>query len=291
MTAASIATVRTAAELRHRLVEWRRDNVRIGFVPTMGALHRGHLELVRQARARTDRVVVSIFVNPIQFGPAEDLATYPRQEARDLDALSAQAADLAYLPDVNEIFPAGFATRVSVGGISDGLCGAARPGHFEGVATVVTKLLNQVQPDSAFFGEKDFQQLQVIRRLVADLGQPVDIESVATVREEDGLALSSRNAKLSTAGRAVASGLYRALERLAGEVAAGEEIAAAEARAGTELAAAGFERIDYVEVRLADTLSRPGRRWEPAQGAARAFGAALIEGVRLIDNVALPDRP
>ena len=201
MSATSLAAVRTIADLRARVREWRAAGQRIGFAPTMGALHEGHLSLVRAARQRCDRVVVSIFVNPTQFGPNEDFDAYPRNEAADLALLAGVSADLAYLPSVEVMYPKGACTTVTVTGITDGLCGAMRPGHFQGVATVVTKLLLQVLPDAAFFGEKDYQQLKTITRMARDLDIPCEIIGVPTVREADGLALSSRNVYLSPAER------------------------------------------------------------------------------------------
>ena len=192
---------RSVGELRQRVSAWRAAGERIGLAPTMGALHAGHLALVAAAQARCRRTVVSIFVNPRQFGPREDFSTYPRPEAADLEKLAAAAADLVFIPAVAEMYPDGFATTISVGGPSEGLCGAQRPGHFDGVATVVAKLLIQVAPDAAFFGEKDYQQLLVVRRMARDLDLPVEIVGVPTVREADGLALSSRNVYLSAEER------------------------------------------------------------------------------------------
>jgi pantoate--beta-alanine ligase len=201
MSQAVIPVARSVAELRRHVATWRSQGERVGLVPTMGALHKGHLALVAAAQGACRRVVVSIFVNPKQFGPREDFSSYPRPEADDLAKLTEAAADLAYIPEVGEMYPAGFATSISVGGPSDGLCGAQRPGHFDGVATVVAKLLTQVAPDAAYFGEKDYQQLMVVRRLARDLDLPVEIVGVPTVREPDGLALSSRNVYLSTEER------------------------------------------------------------------------------------------
>ena len=206
---ASLPIVRTVADLRARVRAWRADGLRIGFTPTMGALHEGHLSLVRLARTRADRVVASVFVNPTQFGPNEDFDAYPRDEAGDAALLAGAGCDLLYAPSTVEMYPAGAATTVTVTGVSEPLDGQARPGHFAGVATVVAKLLNQCAPDIAVFGEKDYQQLQVIRRLVADLDLPVEIVGSPTARADDGLALSSRNAYLTPAERAVAPGSTR----------------------------------------------------------------------------------
>src|SRR5262245_48206292 len=198
----ALPIVRTVAELRARVDGWRRDGERVGFVPTMGALHEGHLSLVRLARRHATRAVASVFVNPTQFGPNEDFERYPRNEAQDAGLLAGAGCDLLFAPTVTEMYPQGFGTTVTVAGVSEPLDGAARPGHFAGVATVVTKLLMQCGPDLAVFGEKDFQQLQVIRRLVRDLDIPVEIVGAPTERASDGLALSSRNAYLTPAERA-----------------------------------------------------------------------------------------
>ncbi|MDH5411851.1 MAG: pantoate--beta-alanine ligase, partial [Alphaproteobacteria bacterium] len=197
-----VAVDRTVSDLRARVRDWRTAGETVGLVPTMGALHEGHMTLVRAARAECDRVVVSIFVNPAQFGPREDFDSYPRQEARDLAMLAEAGVEAAFMPGVAEMYPDGFSTAVTVSGLTECLCGRGRPVHFRGVATVVTKLLLQCLPDAAFFGEKDFQQLQVIRRLAGDLDIPVAIRGVATVRETDGVALSSRNAYLTPDQRA-----------------------------------------------------------------------------------------
>jgi pantoate--beta-alanine ligase len=249
----------------------------------MGALHAGHLALVDQAAGRADRVVVSIFVNPTQFAPTEDLATYPRDLARDLAALEPRRVDLVFAPEAAEMYPDGSCTTVTVGGPAEGLESVARPHFFAGVATVVTKLLAQCAPDVAIFGEKDFQQLAVVRRLVRDLHLPVEIQSGPTVREADGLALSSRNVYLGAEDRARAPALYAALSAAAERIAGGGDPTAALAEARRAIEAAGFA-IDYVERRDAATLGAPdpsGRR------PARLLAAARIGGVRLIDNVAV----
>lgn len=276
--------VATVAALRSAVARWRRAGERIALVPTMGALHAGHLALVAAARARARRVVVSIFVNPTQFNEAEDLATYPRDEAGDLAKLAGARVDLAYTPSVDEMYGEGFATTVTVGGVSEGLCGAHRPGHFAGVATVVTKLFTQCAPDLAVFGEKDYQQLLVVRRLVRDLDLPVEIVAVPTVREADGLALSSRNATLDPDQRRIAPALYATLVETAGAIVAGAEPARACAAAAERLRAAGFTAVDYVELRAAETLA-PLSAFRPP---ARLLAAARIGPVRLIDNVAVP---
>jgi len=275
--------VRTVAELRRQVADWRADGARIALVPTMGALHEGHLSLVRLARAHARRVVASIFVNPTQFAPHEDFDAYPRDESRDAALLAEAGCDLLFAPTVGEMYPPGFATRVTVGGVSEPLDGQARPGHFEGVATVVAKLLNQARPDVAVFGEKDYQQLQVIRRLVRDLDLGVEVLGGATARAPDGLALSSRNAYLTPEERPVAARLHQALQRLAASVRGGAPIATAEREAAKALLAAGFARVDYVEVRDPATLTRLGPG--PATGPARVLAAAVLGRTRLIDNL------
>ena len=210
-----IPIVRTVAELRADRAKWRKAGEKIALVPTMGALHQGHLSLVALAKEKADRAVVSIFVNPIQFGPREDFHLYPRDEAGDLAKLAAAGADLVFIPDVAEMYPAGFSTRINVGDLTEDLCGAARPNHFDGVATVVAKLLLQCAPDVAIFGEKDYQQLLVIRRMVRDLNLPVEILGGPIVREKDGLALSSRNAYLSPAERRIAPLLHQTIAQVA----------------------------------------------------------------------------
>jgi pantoate--beta-alanine ligase len=276
-----LGVVNTVAALRKAVAAWRASGLSVGLVPTMGFLHRGHVALVNAARARTDRVIASIFVNPSQFGENEDFQTYPRDLDGDLAKLDGAGTALVFVPDVTEMYPHGFSSSVSVTGITDGLCGAARPGHFAGVATIVTKLLLQCLPDQAFFGEKDYQQLQVIRRMAYDLDIPVDIVGVATVREDDGLAISSRNAYLSPEHRALAPELHRAIMEAATAAAAGATAAAVCAAAEARLAATGFSPIDYVEMCDAETL-------EPVKVAnrpTRVFAAAHLGATRLIDNV------
>lgn len=274
-------TVRSLPDLREALAGFRRAGERIALVPTMGALHDGHLALVEAAKRAGERVVVSIFVNPKQFGPNEDLAKYPRREAADSRMLASANVDLLWMPPVEVMYPEGFATSVSVTGVSEVLDGAHRPGHFDGVATVVTKLFNQVQPDIALFGEKDWQQLAVIRRMVADLDLAIEIHGIPTQREDDGLALSSRNAYLMPEDRARAVALPRALGAAERAIAEGGEPEAALAQARESLTAAGFE-VDYVTLADAETLGEamPGRPW-------RLLAAARIGGTRLIDNIAV----
>jgi len=281
--APAIAIVRTVAALRERVHEWRAGGARVGLVPTMGGLHEGHLALVRCALAETGRTCVSIFVNPRQFDAAEDFAGYPRDEAGDAARLAGAGAQLLFAPSAAEMYPQNFATRVTVGGLGEMLEGACRAGFFTGVATVVTKLLCQVHPDVAYFGEKDYQQLVVVRRLVADLDIPVRIAAVPTVRAADGLALSSRNASLTRAERRIAPALYRTLCEVAAAVRAGATPRDAAAAGAESLAAAGFAAVDYVSVRDARTLAP----LPAVAGPARVLGAARLGRVRLIDNVAV----
>jgi pantoate--beta-alanine ligase len=277
--------VRTVADLRAQAAAWKAQGLRVGLTPTMGALHDGHLSLLTLAAQRTERVVASVFVNPTQFAPHEDFEAYPRDEAGDAALLEAAGCDLLYAPTVAEMYPPGASTTVTVSGVSEPLDGAARPTHFAGVATIVTKLLLQCAPDVAVFGEKDYQQLQVIRRLVRDLDIPVEIVGGPIVRAADGLALSSRNAYLTPEERAAAPALGRALAQVVTRVRAGVSVRDAEAQAEAMLQAAGFSRIDYVEVRGADDLSRLGP--EPITGPARVLGAAVLGRTRLIDNMAV----
>lgn len=280
----ALTVVRDVQSLRRRISALRAAGKTIGFVPTMGAIHAGHLSLVDRAKALADAVIVSIFVNPTQFGPDEDLASYPRKDEEDWEVLSAAGIDLLFMPDADEMYPEGFQTDVRVPEVSAGLCGAARPGHFDGVATVVTKLLLQVLPDYAVFGEKDFQQLAVIRRLVIDLNIPVDIVGAPTVRESDGLALSSRNAYLTEEEREIAPALHRTLTTVANDLAQGEDSAGCCEAAVAALEAAGFSAVDYVEVRDAESLAA-----NPASGRPRrVLAAAHLGKARLIDNVPVP---
>jgi pantoate--beta-alanine ligase len=277
--------VRTVAALRAQVGGWRTAGERVGFVPTMGALHEGHLSLVRLAKQQAQRAVVSIFVNPTQFGPNEDFAAYPRDELRDAELLASVGCDLIYVPAAAEMYPQGFATIVTVAGVSEPLDGVARPGHFAGVSTVVTKLLLQCGADLAVFGEKDYQQLQVIRRLVRDLDIPVEILGGPIARAEDGLALSSRNAYLTPAERPAAAELHRVLATAVEQLRAGRAVRDVEAEAIARLAAVGFARTDYVEVRGADDLARRGPG--PVEPPARILGAAVLGRTRLIDNLAV----
>jgi pantoate--beta-alanine ligase len=277
-------TVRTVAELRAALAS-RRSNGDVGLVPTMGSFHEGHLSLMRQAREDCATVVVSLFVNPTQFGEGEDLDAYPRDEARDAELAAEQGADLMFAPPLEEVYPPGFDTTVEVHGLTDILCGAHRPEHFRGVTTVVTKLLNMVQPDVAYFGQKDAQQATVIRKLVRDLDIPARIEVLPTVREPDGLALSSRNAYLSGEERERALALHRALRAADAAVADGRRDAASVlAAARHELDAGGVEP-EYLELRSADNLS-PAER---VNGRTLLAVAARVGRARLIDNAILGD--
>ncbi|WP_367715626.1 pantoate--beta-alanine ligase [Nitratireductor sp. GISD-1A_MAKvit] len=276
-----LSILRTVDALRERVRCFRNAGESVAVVPTMGALHRGHLSLVETAKANADRVIVTLFVNPKQFNNASDLKAYPRTEADDAAKLAPLAVDVLFAPDVAEMYGTGFSTNVSVAGVSDGLCGAHRPGHFDGVATVVAKLLLQSGADYACFGEKDYQQLLVVRRLVADLNIPTGIIACPTVRETDGLALSSRNVRLSTQERqkapAMAEILFESARRLTDGVQAG--IVLNDARSALE--DVGFDRVEYFELRDAETL----QPMEHADRPARLLAAAWLGETRLIDNV------
>jgi len=276
-------TVHTIVELRDIVRDWRRAGDLVALTPTMGGLHEGHLSLVRAARRRARRVIATIFVNPTQFGAGEDFDTYPRDVVRDAELLTGAGCDLIYAPPVSEMYPEGFGTTVTVDTTTAGLCGAHRPGHFDGVTTVVCKLLNQAHPDYAIFGEKDWQQLVTIRRMARDLDLPVRIASSPTVREADGLAMSSRNRSLSPAQRRVAAKLNKALFAAADHIAHGVPVARVVDACGRALLSAGFDGIDYLEARDAHTL-------EPVQAfssgiESRLFAAARLGQTRLIDNV------
>ncbi|ATQ67257.1 MULTISPECIES: pantoate--beta-alanine ligase [Methylosinus] len=285
-SAPSVPLVGSLAELRRRVADWRARGERIGFVPTMGALHDGHLSLVEEARRRAERVVVSVFVNPTQFAANEDFGRYPRMLEADLDRLARVAADLCYAPAVEEMYPPGFSTGVTVGGPAEAdLEDRFRPTHFAGVAVVVAKLLNQAEPDIAVFGEKDYQQLLVIRRMARDLDLRAEIVGAPTLREADGLAMSSRNVYLSDEERRVAPALHRALVAAAGRISAGEPIGHVMGEAREEVATAGFA-IDYLEARHALTLARIARRQD---GPARLLAAARLGATRLIDNIAVEE--
>lgn len=279
-----MATLRRVTDLRRIVGDWRRAGESIGVVPTMGALHAGHLALVAAARRDCARVIATIFVNPKQFNRSDDLAGYPRDEAGDAAKLSAAGVDLLFTPPLEEVYPDGFATKVSVPGLSDCLCGLTRPGHMDGVATVVTKLFLMTGAGRAYFGEKDYQQLLVVKRLARDLDIPVEVVPVPTVRDSDGLALSSRNALLTDGQRARAAALYRTLTAMAPRLTGGETAAPVLAWGRAELARAGIDTLDYLELRDAESLED----LPPADRPARLFVAAWLGPVRLIDNVAVP---
>ncbi len=276
-------TVRDPEALGARVRAWREAGETVGLVPTMGGIHDGHLALVRAARAASDRVVASLFVNPAQFGPDEDFGGYPRDEEKDAALIEAAGGELLYAPSVETMYPDGFQTTIKLAEVTKGLCGDHRPGHFDGVATLVAKLFIQCMPDAAWFGEKDYQQLVVIRRLARDLGLAVAVHGVATVREPDGLALSSRNAYLDARERTIAPILYRTLAALAEAVAGGKPPDAETVRARETLLDAGFASVDYVELRDAQTLAPV----EAVTRSARALAAGRLGGARLIDNVAV----
>lgn len=282
-------TVHSVAELRQAVGEARRNGASIGFVPTMGNLHAGHISLIERARQQCGFVVASVFVNPLQFGPNEDLATYPRTLAADQEKLEEAGCDLLFAPSVDEMYPRGMTlqTVVSVPAVSEGLCGASRPGHFDGVSTVVSKLFNMVQPDVAVFGQKDYQQLAVIRAMVRDLDIPVQIIGQPTARAEDGLALSSRNGYLTEQERATAPAIYRTLQGLGQAIESGQQdFAALIAQGLGELQAAGL-RPDYLEIRDADTLGAA----QPGSARLVLVVAAHLGKTRLLDNLVVERRP
>jgi pantoate--beta-alanine ligase len=280
----NIDVLRSVAALRAAVHSRRKDGAKIGLVPTMGALHAGHLALVKAARERgAGFVVATIFVNPLQFNPSEDLSAYPRDEAGDLNRFADAGVDLVFAPAVGEMYPQGFATEVRVTSLTQHLEGPVRPGHFEGVATVVTKLCNQAQPDIACFGEKDFQQLQVIRRFARDLDLPIEIVGVPTVREPDGLAMSSRNRYLSKEQRAIAARLPAIMRETVAKLKSGTPAAPILAAARAEILSGGFDRVDYLE--LCDTESL--QPIATARPQARLFVAAHLGKTRLIDNWAV----
>lgn len=277
--------VRTVEDLRAHVRDWRAAELTAAVVPTMGGLHEGHLSLVRHGLEHADRVVATLFVNPTQFGANEDLGAYPRDEARDAAMLEDAGCSLLFAPPVEVMYPDGFATRVIVDGLTEALCGAARPGHFDGVSQVVSKLLNQAQADIAVFGEKDWQQLAVVTRMARDLDIPTRIIGAPTVREADGLAMSSRNRYLSAEERAVAPVLARAMRTAIEGIRAGTAPQAACQEAERAVLAAGFSAVDYLEVRTALDLA-PVTAFDPAI-ACRIFAAAHLGRARLIDNMAV----
>lgn len=275
--------LRDPDDLRARVAAWHAAGQTVGVVPTMGALHEGHLSLARAAKAGCDRVIVTIFVNPAQFNNPEDLKKYPRTEQADTALLARVGVDMIFAPDAATVYPPYFATKVIVSGVSSPLEGERRPGHFEGVSTVVAKLFGMTQADRAYFGQKDWQQLAVVRRMVADLNMAVDVVGVPTVRDADGLALSSRNARLDALARSRAPALYRAMMTAAKAIEGGADISGAIATATDRVRAAGFDEIEYLDLRSADLLEPMVRLDRPA----RLLAAAWIGGVRLIDNVAV----
>jgi pantoate--beta-alanine ligase len=279
----TLAIVRTVPDLRAAVRAWRNEGRSVGLVPTMGALHEGHLSLVRAGKAACARVIATLFVNPKQFAPHEDFDRYPRNEAQDAALLASAGCDLLYAPEREAMYPPGFATSVSVAEVSAPLEGEMRPHFFGGVATVVSKLLLQSLPDTAFFGEKDYQQLLVIKRMARDLDIPVEIKGCATVREHDGLAMSSRNAYLSADERRIAARLNLVMHDAIKAVHAGAPIDAVETEAARHLMAAGFTKVDYVAIRNAETLAPLVTRGEPG----RILAAAWLGKTRLIDNMAV----
>ena len=283
----NLLTVHTVADLRAQVAKWRAEGLKIALVPTMGALHQGHISLTTLARQFADRVIVSVFVNPTQFGPTEDFAAYPRTLPDDQAIMDAAGVEMCFAPTVEEMYPSGFATRLHIDKMTNMLCGASRPGHFDGMAQVVSKLLLQALPDVALFGEKDYQQLMVIKRFVTDLNIPVSIIGAPIHREDDGLAMSSRNRYLSANERKTAGTLYQVLTAIANRAAGGDAIEPLLETGRQQIAAAGFTPIDYLEIRDADSL-------DLMQGVidrpARVFVAARLGKARLIDNLAIMPR-
>ena len=279
----TIDIVRTVQELRNRIRAWQGEGLCVGLVPTMGGLHDGHLALVKASLQNTDRTVATLFVNPKQFGPNEDFGEYPRDENRDTKLFTDEGAHLLFAPNAAEMYPDGFSTSVSIANIGDVLEGEFRPIFFTGVATIVTKLLVQAGADQAFFGEKDYQQLQVIKRLALDLNIPTDITGVPTAREDDGLALSSRNQYLAPKERKIASALYQTLNAVAEKINQGDKISATEAWGANELLSAGFTHVDYISARDGATLEA----YTATSQSGRVLAAAKLGKARLIDNVPL----
>lgn len=273
--------IRTVAELRPLVRGWKAAGEMVGVVPTMGALHEGHLSLARAGKQECARVITTIFVNPKQFNNPDDLKKYPRTEEADVALLSSVGVDVVFIPQPEEVYPDGFITTVSVGGVSEPLEGRMRPGHFDGVATVVTKLFGMTMADRGYFGQKDWQQLQVVLRLVRDLNLPIQIVGCETIREEDGLAMSSRNVRLTAQGRAVAGVLYSAITTAADDIRAGQSDRMAIREAAEKVRAAGFDRVEYIELRDAETLMPS----DDPQKPRRMLAAAWLDGVRLIDNI------
>jgi len=273
--------LRRLSDLRALTTQWHNNGETIGIVPTMGALHQGHLSLVEAAKTDTDRVIATIFVNPKQFNNPEDLAKYPRTETEDAEKLTPYGVDAIYVPDPEEIYPQGFATNISVAGLTDMMEGEFRPGHFDGVATVVAKLFLQTQADRAYFGEKDYQQLMIVRRMARDLDIPIEVIGCPTVRESSGLAMSSRNLLLSPEALDTAANKHRIMRAVAEALKEGAPFDPLAAQAEADLIAAGFEQVEYVQLRCADTLEPLTHASRPA----RLFAATWLDGVRLIDNI------
>ena len=281
----AVKIVRTVHDLRRETAKWRGHGHSIALIPTMGAIHAGHISLMKLAKKKVDRTVISIFVNPTQFSTDEDLSHYPRDEAGDLRKLDKADTDLVWIPSVEEMYPVGFSTSIRAGTAAGVLEGTFRPKHFDGVTTVCAKLFNQVMPDIAIFGEKDFQQLAVLRQMVRDLNMLLELVGAPTKRDTDGLALSSRNAYLSAAKRKIAPALYATISSLAESVANGDDIPTSIVNANHELTSAGFTKIDYVDVRDAETIELPV---SIASGRPlRVLAACWLDETRLIDNVAV----
>ena len=275
--------VRTVTELRGRVGAWRKENQSIALIPTMGSLHAGHLSLMQLGREQCNKVIATIFVNPLQFSPSEDFETYPREENDDVRKLIDEDVDLLFAPDVKEMYQTGAITTINVGGLTDSLCAVSRPGFFDGVATVVTKLLLQALPDVAIFGEKDYQQLLVIKRLVTDLDIPVKIIGGPTIREIDGLALSSRNVYLDPKSRSIAPAIYNILNRYASAISKGNDVEKCLKLAKKDIQDAGFGKIDYLDLRNEQTLQRCTTKEQPS----RLFAAVWLGSTRLIDNISV----
>ena len=273
--------LRTVTALRDQVRAWKAEGHSVGVVPTMGALHDGHLSLARRAKAECDRVIVTIFVNPMQFNNPDDLKKYPRTEEADAALLRSIGVELIFAPTPDEVYPEGFSTTVSVSGVSEPLEGKMRPGHFDGVATVVTKLFGMTMADRGYFGHKDWQQLQVVQKFVRDLNLPITIVGCETIREADGLAMSSRNVRLTKAGRAIAPVFYAAITEAAEDIRAGQSDRMAIREAAIAMRKAGFERVEYIELRDAETLLPSHDPTRPR----RMLAAAWLDGVRLIDNI------
>lgn len=282
MPSPGVEIARTIADLRRTVARWRNAGQTIALAPTMGALHEGHLALVRLGKMRCDRAVASVFVNPLQFGPHEDFSRYPRDETLDIRKLASAGCDLAWMPEMGEMYPPGFATRVEVGGAAAGLEADFRPHHFGGVATVCLKLFAATAPDAAVFGEKDYQQICVIRQMVRDFNLPLEIAALPTVREPGGLALSTRNVYLSPEERAIAPRLYRTLREAAEAAARGESIPETCDLAVKKLTSYGFSKVDYVAIRDAESLAPHSR---DSGRRSRVLAAAWLGKTRLIDNV------